>query len=203
MSLRIVGAGLPRTGTSSLKLAIEHLTGEPCYHMFELLERADAHVPLWSRVLGGDLGTFDQIFEGFGSAVDWPAAVFWRELSESNPDAIIVLTYREDAETWWRSVDTTVWRLMRERRDAGEDTDWIDQMRGRFHAPLDDPAGAMAAYERHNDEVRASIAPDRLVEVTPGDGWAPLCAALGVEAPADPYPHANTTAEFHAFAGWA
>ena len=151
MGMKVIGAGLPRTGTTSLKLALEQLTGEPCYHMTEVFPRAETHLPLWQRVVDGEIELIDEILEGFGSTVDWPSSIFWREHAEHHPDALIVLTRRDDVDQWWGS---------------------------------------------------ASVAPDRLVELAPGDGWEPICAALGVEVPDDPYPHANTTAEFRANTGW-
>jgi hypothetical protein len=60
----------------------------------------------------------------------------------------------------------------------------------------------MEAYVRHNDAVRAGVAPERLVEWRPDDGWEPICAALGLPVPDEPFPRLNTTAEFRARAGW-
>lgn len=202
MSLRIIGAGLPRTGTTSLKAAIEQLTGERCYHMFEVMARAEEHVPMWLRVLDGDLAVTDELFAGFGSAIDWPASSFWRELAARHPDALVVLTKRADSETWWRSAERTVWEAV--RRSTGREA-WDRMLRGlmaRFHENGHDPATAKATYGRHLEEVRAAIDPERLVELQPGDGWAPLCAALGIAEPDEPYPHSNTASEFRAMAGW-
>ena len=78
----------------------------------------------------------------------------------------------------------------------------VDGLRARFHEDPFDVEGIKAAYGRWNEEVRASVPAERLVELAPGDGWAPICAALGVEVPDEPYPHANTTAEFRANTGW-
>ena len=202
MALRIIGAGMPRTGTTSLKAAIEQLTGEGCYHMFEVFPRWEQHLPLWHRVLGGDIAATDEIFRDFGSAIDWPASSFWRELSERHPDAIVVLTRRSTPEQWWASANRTVWEAM--RRTIG-DEQWdamVEGLRGRFHEPLDDPEGAMAAYEAHNQQVRDTIDLSRLIEMEPSDGWGPICEALGVVVPDEPYPHENTTDEFRKQTGW-
>lgn len=196
--LRIVGAGLPRTGTMSLKSAIQQLTGQPCYHMHEFFKRREDHLPLWNRVMDGDVAAADEIFVEFGAAIDWPASSCWRELADHYPDAVVILTHRVDAATWWRSADRTVWEVMR-RGDLDAPFMALNQrMLDRFHPDVDDGPGAMAAYDRHLAEVRATIAPDRLIEMTPADGWAPVCAALGLPIPDEPYPHRNTSEEFTA-----
>jgi len=203
MTLRIIGAGLPRTGTTSLKQAIEQLSGEPCYHMTEVFPRLDTHLALWQGVLDGDLAAFDEIFDGFGAAVDWPASSFWSELIIRDPDALVLLSRRADAETWWKSIDQTVWEGM--RRDTGFDA-WDDMVGGltaRFGVvDLHSREQAIEAYEAHNQAVRDNVPAGRLLEWQPADGWAPLCAALDVDVPDEPFPRRNPTAEFRAMNGW-
>ena len=111
-ALRVVGAGLPRTGTSSLKEALEQLLGGPCYHMIEVFEHLD-HAPLWSRAFGGDAAAWQACLDGYVAAVDWPASFLWREIAAANPDAIVLLSMRADAQTWWGSVDATIMRVLR------------------------------------------------------------------------------------------
>src|SRR5205823_714771 len=113
MTLRLVGAGLGRTGTHSLKLALEQLLGAPCYHMFEVLQHPD-HIPVWQQAVdGAGSGTdWDAVFSGYRSAVDWPVAAFWRELADAYPDAVVLLSVRP-ADEWWRSADKTIWEISR------------------------------------------------------------------------------------------
>ena len=59
----------------------------------------------------------------------------------------------------------------------------------------------IAAYERHNDEVRAGVPPERLLEWCPGDGWEPICERLGLPVPDEPFPKTNSTEDFRALAG--
>ena len=87
MTLRVVGAGLGRTGTMSLKVALERLLGGRCYHMAEVMNRPE-HVPLWRQAAGGTLPDWNELFRGYRAAVDWPACSFWPELSKAFPDAI-------------------------------------------------------------------------------------------------------------------
>jgi hypothetical protein len=201
MALRVVGAGLGRTGTNSLKLALEQLLGGRCYHMIEVFGRPD-DVPQWHAAARGENPDWDAVFDGYVAAVDWPAAAFWRAIAERYPDAIILLSTRADAETWWRSADNTIFSAF--RREAPPDMDaWAamvqDVFRSTFTTDVNDRAAAVAAYEAHNADVRAT-AGARLVEWQPGDGWEPLCAALGVPVPDAPFPHVNTTDEFRAMA---
>ena len=203
MTLRVVGAGLGRTGTMSLKLALEKVLDAPCYHMLEVFGRP-GHVEMWHSAVQGRQPDWPALFDGFGACVDWPAAAYWRELADANPDAMILLSVR-DADAWWRSCDRTIFQVMREDMPDGLDP-WLSMVREMFETTFTpdflDPDKAKAAYERHNAEVRANAPPHRLVEWRPGDGWAPICTALGVPIPEEPFPHANTTEEFRARAGW-
>jgi hypothetical protein len=197
MTLRLVGAGLPRTGTHSLKVALEQLLGGPCYHMVELLTDPEK-APTWRQAVHGTMPNWDDVFAGYVAAVDWPASAFWREIAAAYPDAPVVLSVRDDADTWWRSADKTVWAALRSMQDNTDP--WslmaIDLMRARFTDNWSDEATGKAVYERHNDEVRAAIPADRLVEWKASQGWEPLCAALGLPLPDEPFPLTNTTEEF-------
>jgi len=201
LALTVVGAGLGRTGTHSLKLALERLVGEPCYHMIEVFGHPD-HVAMWHEAVRGNMPDWDELFAGYGAAVDWPAAAFWKEQSEAYPEALILLSTRDSA-SWWRSCDNTIFEVFR-AADATMPFEWTAMVKDlfrQFAGDALDQQSAIAAYERHNANVRATAPPDRLVDWRPGDGWAPLCAALGVAIPDEPFPHVNSTAEFRAMAG--
>ena len=198
MTLRVVGAGVGRTGTHSLKIALERLLGAPCYHMIEVFGHPE-HVPLWHAAANGDMPDWDALFDGYEATVDWPGGAFWRELAAAYPDALVLLSVRESADAWWRSADRTVFEIMRRSLDKPE-SDWDhminDLMRLRFTESFLEPQPAMAAYEAHNAAVRAEVPAQRLLEWQPHDGWEPLCAALGVPVPDEPFPLTNTTEEF-------
>jgi hypothetical protein len=199
VSLRLVGAGVGRTGTNSLKVAIERLTGGRCYHMSELFERP-ADTPVWTAaVVERRMPDWEDFLAGHVATVDWPACTFWRELAVAFPDAPVLLSTRTSAESWHASMERTIVQAL-----ATEPTDpeWAARramtmpMMLRFCPGWPDREALIAAYERHNDEVRRTIAPDRLVEWTTGDGWEPLCRALGEPVPDEPFPHTNTADEF-------
>ena len=203
MNLRIVGAGLPRTGTSSLREALQLLTEQDCYHMEAVMDRIDPDLRLWNEVLAGRTEALDEVLADFGSAVDWPASSFWPELMDRHPDAIVLLSRRADAATWWKSVDQTVWEAM--RQPLGWE-DWDNMVSGLAErlgvTDFHDASVGIAAYEAHNQRVRDAVPADCLLEWQPNDGWEPLCAALGVAVPDVPFPRRNNTAEFRAQAGW-
>lgn len=195
--LRVVGAGLGRTGTLSLKGALEKLLGKPCYHMMEVFAHPE-HAPLWLAAARGQMPDWQQLFAGYAAAVDWPASAFWPELAAAFPDAIVLLSTRDSSETWWNSAHETIFGAI-DQAPAGVWSDMVHEMfRSRFTPNVHDRAASIAAYERHNAEVRAKVPKRRLVEYRPGDGWEPLCKALGVPVPSDPYPHTNTREEWKA-----
>jgi hypothetical protein len=110
----------------------------------------------------------------------------------------LILLSTRSAESWWESASTTIFRAS--SRPEVRDTDWgrmwQELAARRFTPRLDDRAAAIAAYERHNADARARAPKTRLLEWTATDGWAPLCRALGVPVPAEPFPHANSREEF-------
>ena len=195
MTLRVVGAGLGRTGTLSLKVAPERLLGGPCYHMTEVFAHPD-HVEAWHAAARGTMPDWDALFRGYAAAVDWPAASFWREIHAAFPDAWVLLSTRDPA-SWWKSASTTIFPTSRQARGAWREM--VDAVfASRFTAALDDEDACRAAFERHNAEVRRRAPARRLLEWTASRGWAPLCEALGVAIPAEPFPRVNTSEEFAA-----
>lgn len=201
MTLQVVGAGLPRTGTTSLKLAVERLAGGRCYHMADVFAYPE-HIPVWHDAVGGHPPDWEEFLAGYLAAVDLPASAFWRELAADNPDAVIVLSVRDSAEQWWDSWSHTIavaaWR---KPPRAGLSADYAamaaDLLRTRLGVTNPaDKAAMMAVYERHNDTVRAAAPPARLLEWRPADGWAPLAERLGVPVPDESFPRVNTRAQF-------
>jgi hypothetical protein len=198
MGIKLVGAGLGRTGTLSLKAALEVLLGEPTYHMREVFSRPD-HVAAWRQAAAGELPVWEEFFSDFGAVVDWPAAAFYAEIAEAFPDAPVLLSTRADPRIWWESASETIFAVLRDGPPPGMEA-WYEMWRAvmdaRFPVDVSDAGLAMAAYERHNEAVRATIDPYRLFEWQPGDGWEPLCNALDVAVPDQPFPHVNTRREF-------
>ena len=202
MKLRVVGAGVGRTGTESLKVALEQLLGGRCYHMLELIQRPEAF-SYWAAASRGDMPDWDEVFEHYNACVDWPAAAFWPEISAAYPDALVLLSVRSSADAWFTSASNTIFQFLPgkgtpvpEVLDANMET-FMGMMK-RFTTDVHDPDAAKAAYEAHNQRVRDTIPADRLLEWEPGDGWAPICDRLGMPVPDEPFPHVNTTEMFNA-----
>lgn len=201
MELKVVGAGVGRTGTHSLKLALEKLLDAPCHHMMEIL--ADpSQIPAWIDAIEGRPVDWSAMLAGYRTVVDWPGASFWPELSQANPHALILLSVR-DPESWYRSASNTIFPGIDSMQ--GEGRVWMDAvqrlLRERFSDQLDDPTAMMDAYVRHNVAVRAGVPAERLLEWQLGDGWEPICERLGVSVPDEPFPVTNTTAEFREMVG--
>lgn len=203
MTLKVVGAGLGRTGTHSLKLALEQLLGGRCYHMLEVFGRPD-DVPVWHAAAKGESVDWESLFAEYDATVDWPSAAFWKPISEVFPDSVILLSTRP-SEEWWTSADRTIFEGFKPQ-NTFEPSPWTgmveDLFANTFTSEMLDREKAIAAFDRHNAEVRATAPADRLVEWHPGDGWGPICGALGVPVPSEPFPHTNSTQEFRARAGW-
>lgn len=198
MSIRVVGAGLGRTGTMSLKLALERMLGGRCYHMIEVFGRTD-DAGVWRRAFDGDPPDWRVFLDDFRAVVDWPAVSFWREMSDAFPDALVLLSVR-DTDAWWASANGTIFDVMRHGAPSDpamlEWWEMTQRMMAAFSPDWTDRATATAAYERHNDDVRATVPPERLLEWQAADGWPPICAALDLPVPDEPFPHVNTTEDF-------
>ena len=200
MSLQVIGAGLGRTGTLSLKAALERLGFGPCYHMTRIFEHIE-HGPMWQQFAAGARGDWDSLLGEFNSAVDWPASYFWRELAAFYPQAKVILTVR-DAERWFSSIDGTLFRFMRSsvvpddeaaRRQIVMARDIVQQR--TFDDRIDDRAHVIDVYERHNRTVQQSLPAQRLLTYDVAQGWEPLCAFLGVPVPDEPFPRINAQQE--------
>ena len=200
MTLKVVGAGLGRTGTFSLKLALEKLLGAPCYHMSEVFSHPE-HVPLWHRAIRGDPPDWNRIFGEFAAAVDDPVSHFWQELNQAYPEALVILSVR-DAESWWQSAHNTIfWEDGNNTQPVPQSiAPWramvTDMRRLVFPHGVDDRSAAIEGFERHNQEVRQTIPAGRLVEWQASEGWEPICEALDLPVPDEPFPHTNTTKEW-------
>ena len=153
----------------------------------------------WNRALAGDTSGVDLLLQGYAASVDWPASMFWHEISEANPGALILLSVRDSAETWWQSVIETILPYAR----MGLAPDWKEgrglvDLFERFTGTKqwDDPQILMAAYERHNADARRYAPTKHLLEWTAPDGWDPICEALHLPVPDDPFPWTNKRSEW-------
>jgi hypothetical protein len=204
MSLKVVGAGFGRTGTLSLKVALERIGFGPCYHMVEVFPRPE-HVAMWHRLAFEQSMDWDEIFRGFGATVDWPAARWWREIAAHFPDAKVLLSVR-DPEAWYKSVTDTIYQPMKSPAPDGvpELVRLQSEMARKailgetFDNRFEDKAHAIEVFRKHNQAVRDAIDPARLLVFDVREGWGPLCRFLEVPIPDEPFPRLNDTATFQA-----
>jgi hypothetical protein len=207
MALSVIGAGFPRTGTLSLKQALERLGFGPCHHMTEVFNSPSSW-PLWSRVADGETGLWEEIFAGFRSTTDAPGCWFYRELADRYPDAKVILSER-DGERWFQSMSSTILTdTHREGMASSEVGNIIRRLSARMMFGADPaarvPAGLpgkdqmIERFLAHNAEVRRTIPAERLLVFEARQGWGPLCAFLGVPVPDEPYPHVNNAEAFKA-----
>jgi hypothetical protein len=195
VALQVIGAGLGRTGTLSLKLALEQLGMAPCHHMIEVLADVRRMGPLWEAAAHGR-ADWDQIFSGFSATTDHPACRYWRELAEHYPRAKIILTVR-DADSWFDSISRTI---MSPPHVAFFDQTAIGKVLNEtvysmFDHRLDDRAYMTERFRSWNQSVMDEAPAGRLLVFDPRQGWEPLCHFLELPVPDTPYPHANSSAE--------
>lgn len=201
MTLKVIGAGFGRTGTLSMKGALEHLGLGPCYHMLEVMNRPE-NADAWYNVAQSGKANWDQILSGYHSTVDWPACHYWQSLAAHFPDAKVILTVR-DEEAWWQSMSKTILRNFQDG-DEVVDPARISMRRMTrdlivervFGGILDDRDHVLTAYRRNIEAVRAGLPKERLLVFDVAEGWAPLCAFLDLPMPAAPFPRTNTTQDF-------
>ncbi len=199
MNLNAIGAGVGRTGTYSLKLALEALGFGPCYHMEEVILQMPKHLPLWQNAVSGN-PDWNAIFEGYHSAVDWPTATYYRELHAACPDAKFVLTTRSP-ESWAASFGDTINALIAGKAEAPPPMlEWLEMAERVIEQAGftigSSPAQLAQDFAKHNASVKTAIPEDQLLVFDVTEGWEPLCDFLQVDAPKTPFPRSNNREEF-------
>lgn len=213
MSLKIIGAGLPRTGTNTLKESLEQLGLKHVYHMKELLVNPDK-LYLWKQLDETGDTNWDALYEGYDGTVDFPGYPWYKEHMKHYPDAKVILTVR-DFESWYKSVDSTVFRagpqtpseklkmltkllFSARARKVVRVIKWFKKVffAERLQGKFEDKAFAQKFWEDHLAEVKASVPKEKLLVYDVREGWGPLCAFLGVPEPAEPLPHLNKKENF-------
>jgi hypothetical protein len=191
--MKVIGAGLGRTGTMSQKLALERLFGAPCHHMIEVFQHPEP-IPVWTRAAQGKTVDWHKLFAGYQAGVDWPICTFAVELTELYPDALVLLSVR-DFEAWWKSASNTIFPAIQKA-----DGEWREMiatlLTNTFTFELNNKEACRKAFERHYANIRERIPANRILEWKAGDGWEPICERLGITVPSEPFPHTNTTEEF-------
>lgn len=201
MPLKVIGAGYSRTGTLSLKLALEQLGFGPCFHMVEFISPGYApRRALWKIAEDGGSPDWKTIFAGFTSAVDMPTCLYYRRLAAAYPEAKVILTLRDPA-AWYRSAKATIpvgqaLVGVSEAKAAQDRAIALREVGIDLLEDLDDEPLTIQLFERYVDQVKWEITPDRLLVFDVKEGWEPLCRFLSAPVPSTPFPRTNSTEEF-------
>ena len=204
MALQVIGAGMPRTGTMSLKTALEQLGFGPCHHMTEVFAHPEQW-PLWNRIGDGEAVEWEEVFGPYRSTTDAPGVYFWRQLAARYPDAKVILTER-DPDRWYESMAATIFSERHRASLQGSPVGAIIAKlarlgwSGRDEALRTGPPTRevmIELFKAHNAAVRAELPSERLLIYSVSQGWAPLCGFLGVPIPDVPFPHVNSAEDFH------
>jgi len=201
MPLDLIGAGFGRTGTLSLKAALEKIGLGPCHHMMEVVRNPGSERG-WYDASTGVPTDWEVLLAGYRSVVDWPGCHFWRELCAAYPRARVLLSVR-DPERWYESASETIYQGVQLGRrsenpvaraifEMADKVVFQDTFRNRF----EDRAFAISVFEAHNEAVKREIPAERLLVYEVAAGWGPLCAFLGRPVPDEPFPHVNSRDEF-------
>jgi hypothetical protein len=202
---RVIGAGWGRTGTNSLKLALEKLGFGPCHHMEEVI-KYPPDVPTWAAATRGGKVDWKTFLRGWGATCDFPSALFYRELAETFPDAKVVLTVR-DPDSWYESMRTTIVDALRRfpNRFIVKHLPYVgaparvmggSPLKSKLIDRFDDKPAIIAQFTAHTEEVKRVISSERLLVYEVKQGWAPLCAFLGVPVPDGDFPRVNDAKQF-------
>jgi len=196
MALDVVGAGFGRTGTLSMKAALERLGFGPCYHMAEVI----THPPFaehWMAAADGRAVDWDVVFKGYRASVDWPACTFYASQAAHFPKAKVILTVR-DMKTWYESCMATIFQVMLAPLDkVPPQMQHVARLARKlvaentFGGRLLDAEHCMAVHLAHIEEVKRTIPAERLLVFQVSEGWGPLCKFLGVKVPDEPFPRVN------------
>jgi Sulfotransferase domain len=208
--VKVIGAGFGRTGTWSLKVALEELGFGPCYHMTEVFTHPE-HAAFWGSAWRGEPADWEGVLGGYEATVDWPACTFYEELMERHPEAKVLLSVR-DPEPWYESTRSTIYEMSMLLESspiarlifglisllvfggfAGGRSSIVNDMiwQGTFDGRFEDKAYAIEVFERHNEEVKRRVPSERLLVYEVTEGWVPLCEFLGVPEPEESFPHLN------------
>ena len=212
--MKVIGAGFGRTGTMSIQAALEKLGFGPCYHMTEIFAHPE-HADFWVPARRGEPVDWDLVLGGYEATVDWPACAFYEELMARYPEAKVLLSVR-DPDSWYESTRSTVYPMTKlvqgstiprvifglisllvyggftgRRSSLADDIIWEGTFDGRF----EDKDYAVEVFERHNEEVKRRVPPERLLVYEVKQGWGPLCEFLGVTEPEEPFPRLNDAAQ--------
>jgi len=199
MALEVIGSGLSRTGTMSLKTALEILGFKPCYHGSESVKRISHIDAFYGLACQGKPIDWQMIFRNYKATVDAPACLHYQALMQVYPEAKVIHTIR-DPDKWYDSSYENIYRIADvvpgwlqkcsktfRHVIAIMNSYWVGFFDGRF----EDREYAINKFNEYNLEVQQNVPAERLLIYEVKQGWGPLCTFLNVPVPAVPFPHKN------------
>lgn len=196
--MKVIGSGFGRTGTTSMKAALEQLGFGPCYHMEEVLA-SSKRIEAWYNIAQGQPADWQTLFQGYKATVDFPASTYYKELVAAFPDAKVIHTVR-DPENWYDSTRETIYQasvnvfpgwLQRSVKWMGQFVAMTNLLIWErvFQGAFEDRQRAIEKFNQYTDEVKHTVPAERLLIFNVGEGWKPLCQFLDVPVPNTPFPH--------------
>ncbi len=214
MSIKIIGAGLPRTGTNTLRESLEILGFSKTYHMKQLLVHPE-NLHYWTTLKATGTTNWDALYDGYEATVDFPCYPWYKEHMTQYPDAKVILSTRP-FENWYTSFYSTIWKAqnppdaeraaMGERIAADPRLQSVMKVMGfskqamtedHFQGKFLDKEFMEKVFNDHHEEVKRHVPADKLLVYEVTEGWEPLCEFLGAEVPNEPLPHTNKKEDFH------
>lgn len=199
MSISVIGAGFGRTGTLSLKSALETLGYNKCHHMIEVIHKP-GEAEKWMQAIDAESVDWDNLLAGFSATVDWPACHFYKELADYYPQAKVLLSVRDPLQ-WFESMSETTLRVISKRMQASDaqqpknlGTELV--VKTVFGGKINDPEHGIRVFNQHTQDVINAIDSERLLIFDVRQGWEPLCQFLDKPVPDVPFPRVNSRAEF-------
>jgi hypothetical protein len=199
--LEILGAGFGRTGTNSLKIALERLGFGPCYHMYEITKNP-GHISFWNAAASNSPVEWISFFKSYKATVDWPASAFVPQIYKAFKSSKVIITVR-NPEEWYQSANNTIFHTMA-NWEANENPETRDRMKmakkiildGVFWGKHDNKNHCIGIFNKHINEISNVVPKDNLLIFDVSEGWVPLCEFLKVEIPNEAFPYTNTRASF-------
>lgn len=200
--MKVIGCGFGRTGSMSMKIALEQLGVGPCHHMDEVIANPAEQLPYWLAASKGEKINWNDALKGYESCVDWPTAAYWPVLAKHFPEAKILLTTRS-AESWYNSISKTIFKIMGDATNAsGNEPNPFGEMlqhmilENTFNGDITDRDHCINVFNKNVQAVKDSFSGNKLFIYNIGDGWEGLCKWLDVPVPDIPFPRTNNQQEF-------
>ena len=199
--MKVICAGLAKTGTKSITKALRHLG----YEVYDWEEQIFYFMDQWIDVFqNGVAPDVKYIYQNADAVVDVPGVFFWEEILEAFPDCKVILSERNEdswVESWvnqLKALDNTKSVFLKILSPTMRKFSRIGRasVRALYGSRETTPTYVFRKrYRMHNHRVRSLAPPSKLLLYDVKQGWKPLCDFLGCEVPTVAFPHENVKGE--------